>query len=382
MKKIKFICVSIIVILLCQTIGSVSAEIGKNGKVLFIVESAEQIEEISAGISEDKYIFPENLYVICLADELTSYTDLSTYSAIALYRDSEIKQSLVKEAYSKNTIVYLYGDLTISEYKSYFSIADYSIDVKVANSSQTLTQSFSESYEETEAFQVISYGTQPLLCKISSDCTFFSVFKAVTQNFLKLTAPATRSTIVKSEFDFVTYFANNTCSVHMDYTLYRNYDEIDSSYDYFAIKTRVWAETAQSLEELRTKYILPFDSDNFLETGPASQNNIGTLNVSIGFGNSGLSGTIGYSINLSDSRPNIVRTEDLTNDVVEWTMDKRWFLPPSLNSATLDCAETWASTGNTAVINVFYRATASIKRPNVTQSETSEYTCVQVRFSY
>ena len=154
--------------------------------MLFIVESAEQIEEISAGISEDKYIFPEDLYVICLADELTSYTDLSTYSAIALYRDSEIKLSLVKEAYSKNTIVYLYGDLTISEYKSYFSIADYSIDVKVANSSQTLTQSFSESYEETEAFQVISHGTQPLLCKISSDSTFFSVFKAVTQNFQKL----------------------------------------------------------------------------------------------------------------------------------------------------------------------------------------------------
>lgn len=379
MKKIKFICVSIIVILLCQTIGSVSAEIGKNGKVLFIVESAEQIEEISAGISEDKYIFPEDLYVICLADELTSYTDLSTYSAIALYRDSEIKQSLVKEAYSKNTIVYLYGDLTISEYKSYFSIANYSIDVKVANSSQTLTQSFSESYEETEAFQVISYGTQPLLCKISSDSTFFSVFKAVTQNFQKLLSPRTRSTIIKSEFDFVTYFQSS--SVHMDYTLYRNYDETDPNYDYFGITTNVWADTTVRLDELRTKYALPNSADNFLETGPATQKNVGTLSVSIGFGSSGLGGDIGFSIDLSNSQPDIDRTEDFTNDIVEWNMHRRAVLPPSMNNAILGCSATWASRNSTATIDVSYQAKVSIARPNVTQSATSEYTKIQIRFA-
>lgn len=347
--------------------------------MLFIVESAEQIEEISAGISEDKYIFPEDLYVICLADELTSYTDLSTYSAIALYRDSEIKQSLVKEAYSKNTIVYLYGDLTISEYKSYFSIADYSIDVKVANSSQTLTQSFSESYEETEAFQVISYGTQPLLCKISSDCTFFSVFKAVTQNFQKLLSPRTRSTIIKSEFDFVTYFQSS--SVHMDYTLYRNYDETDPNYDYFGITTNVWADTTVRLDELRTKYALPNSSDNFLETGPATQKNVGTLSVSIGFGSSGLGGDIGFSIDLSNSQPDIDRTEDFTNDIVEWNMHRRAVLPPSMNNAILGCSATWASRNSTATIDVSYQAKVSIARPNVTQSATSEYTKIQIRFA-
>ena len=167
----------------------------------------------------------------------------------------------------------------------------------------------------------------------------------------------------------------------MDYTLYRNYDETDPNYDYFGITTNVWADTTVRLDELRTKYALPNSSDNFLETGPATQKNVGTLSVSIGFGSSGLGGDIGFSIDLSNSQPDIDRTEDFTNDIVEWNMHRRAVLPPSMNNAILGCSATWASRNSTATIDVSYQAKVSIARPNVTQSATSEYTKIQIRFA-
>lgn len=54
---------------------------------------------------------------------------------------------------------------------------------------------------------------------------------------------------------------------------------------------------------IRTKYELPNRQDNLMETGPTTTKSAGSLNVSIGFGSSGVSGTIGFSVDLSDYAP-------------------------------------------------------------------------------
>ena len=71
----------------------------------------------------------------------------------------------------------------------------------------------------------------------------------------------------------------------MDYTLYQNDSDRDPDYDYFGIKTKIWVDNSSGdVSRLRTKYVLPYPSDNLLETGPASKSNAGQISISIGYG--------------------------------------------------------------------------------------------------
>lgn len=64
-------------------------------------------------------------------------------------------------------------------------------------------------------------------------------------------------------------------TIYMDYTLYRNFDEQEPTYDYFAVKTNAWvtklSARTDSLDGIFTKYDLPKVGDNLLETGPQTK---------------------------------------------------------------------------------------------------------------
>ena len=322
------------------------------------------------------------------SDEVT--TDIiMQYKGVAIPYNQDYTVDYARSAYNSGKLVYLYGELTISEYKNVLGILDFSIDTIATNSNGTditaVKQGFDSEFEKNEKYNVISYSNNAVLCKFSNEIKNVHYLISASENCASTIVQSNaRATIVKSEFDFVTYWGpNNIFSVHLDYTLYREYDESDPTYDYFGIKTTTWVDAANSgtVAEIRTKYSLPYESDNLLETGPASQKNIGSLSVSCGYGDSGVSASIGYSIDLSDQDPTINRTENFTNDTVEWIMTRRTWFPKSLDGVHEICVATWASTGKTAGINVYYGALIKAGQHGAMNVD-SGYTSLPIRFSY
>lgn len=312
------------------------------------------------------------------------------YNAVALPFGNSRTAQLAGFAFENGLLVYLYGELTIEDYKRTLGLNDFSLRDDIyyigkGKTEKTVTY-FDKAFECSEVYNIISYGNSALLCKFNSTPDLSNYYKAVSEDFCGNNASTgiNSTTVLTSKFNMVTYWGtNNRYSVHFNYTLYRETAEVDNQYDYLAIKTTAWVipGTATEVEEIDTKYILPYASDHLMETAPASQKNIGTLNVSLSFGDGTVKGTIGYSIDLSDSCPTIKRTQDLANGTVEWALTKRAIFAKNIDDATLVPVASWASTGKMAAIDLYYGGKVSFGTNNQYISD-SGYTRVPIRFSY
>lgn len=364
---------------------------GKLDKVLFITDSQGISDILLYNTSQNGSIYSDWANYEDLNFDMN---DVIRYRAVAFPYCENLREEIL-EAYQNDCIVYIYGIITIQEYKSAINLNEYSLDVNLYNEQgycmEKVTQYFESTYETDEYFNIISYSSNALLCKVlgdtldpNSQLTAYNYLVPIEKNFSQMGRLNARNTLIDSNFNLVTTWGSNSeFSVSMDYYLYRNYNEIDPDYDYFAIKTRVWVDNDTGrTTSVRTKYELPFDSDNLIETGPDSHSNIGSLSVSVSYGNSGPDASIGYSIDLSDSRPTIDRTEDFTNDIVEWEMRPRSLLPLSIDGTSLICCATWASYGSSlAAIDLFYSGVVNIG-PSEQYPTTAGYTKIPIRYHY
>lgn len=366
-------------------------------RILFITDDTEcnRMKSVEAFHSND-------VIADVLTREAVDADMLSSYGAVILPYGEE-NNTVARAAYENGSVVYLYGELTIKDYKDSVGVDEYALTMPIYKESGTreeIVQFFDTDYEENEIFNVISYSQHALLCKISQElpenlATYEQqnvdensdeniYLTAAEKNFLALKRRTTARAVVDSDFDITSYFGpNNEYSVHMDYTLYQNDSDRDPDYDYFGIKTKIWVDNSSGdVSRLRTKYVLPYPSDNLLETGPASKSNAGQISISIGYGENGPSGSISYSMDLSDSSPNISRDEDYTNDVVEWSVTPRSLLPKHLNNQNFSSCATWASKGGSlAAIDVSYAGRVNVG-PDGVHGLDSGYNEVPIRFYY
>lgn len=361
-------------------------------KVLFVVADNYEKENLEMQCIENE--FESDFYDVEIFSNL-NMEKMNSYIAIALPYNLAKGTNICKCISTER--IYLYGELTIKEYKEVTSINDFGLDVNIndanGNTYGTARQYLDESFEKINKFNVVCYGeVNTLLCSIEGeDIALFKYLYNVIDNFeIIIQSKMQRATILESKFDFTNDINSQRAYgvAHMDYTLYRNYNEEDVNYDYFGIRTKVWVtrrSSSSNVKEMKTKYELPNSNDNMLETGPASSENTGNLNVSIGFGQSGLNATIGFSIDLSSYVPNIVRTEDYTNDIVEWSLTEKTWSPKSINEATQDCVATWASLSSnaTAAINIYFTGTVAVDTSLGNQRlVTGSYLQVPIRFAY
>ncbi len=354
-------------------------------------------EALGISTSQNGIIFVSGQYVSGVISEqrgldMVSLSDaenyrLTDYRAIALPAEAACSR-LAQRAFAEGLTVYLYGSLTIRDYKDFLALEEFAIPAVFTSSdgrsSSLVKQGFDASFEENELFHIIGLGSRGFLCKLGVSSDAADYLPAIKEHAdIVNREPDDRRSAIGSGFDFATYWGDsNQFSSHMDYTLFREMDEYDPEYDYFAIRTRAWVEPASGeVTEIKTKHELPYSIDNLLETGPSSQSNIGTLNISVGFGSEGLNGTIGYSLDLSDQRPSINRTEDYTNDVVEWKMTPRFLFPRNIDDAQLVCVSSWASTDQYGGIDISYDGVVNIGT-NGQYPTTAGYTTIPVRFDY
>ena len=261
---------------------------------MVIVDKSRLDYYISSGIDVSNSIVADfDLFDYTLITDVAEIS-LNNYKAIVLPIDDDETEAIARSAYNQGILVYLYGQLTINDYKEALSLNQFTLSADIYNSYEvkcdTVEQGFDVTFENTEIYNVICYSSNTLLCKFGNSAKEVNYLVAALNNCIETSnVGRTRATIVKSEFDFTTYWGtNNQYASHLDYTLYREMDESDDVYDYFGVKTRTWVDTnGAEVSGIMTKYDIPFTRDDLLETGPDSQNSIGTLSVSVGFGNDG-----------------------------------------------------------------------------------------------
>lgn len=360
-------------------------------KILFVISGEYNDENITVlNVGEDDTVFEDSNCVTYAFINGMDFNSVLRYDAVALPFENSRTAQLARFAFENGLLVYLYGELTIEDYKRALGLNDFSLRDDIyyigkGKTEKTVTY-FDKAFECSEVYNIISYGNSALLCKFNGTPDLSNYYKAVSEDFCGNNASAgiNSTTVLTSKFKMVTYWGkNNRYSVRFNYTLYRETAEVDNQYDYLAIKTTAWVTPgmATEVEEIDTKYILPYASDHLMETAPASQKNIGTLSESLSFGDGTINGTIGYSVDLSDSRPTIKRTQDLANGTVEWALTKRAVFAKNIDDATLVPVASWASTGKTAAIDLYYGGKVSFGTNNQYISD-SGYTKVPIRFSY
>ena len=130
--------------------------------------------------------------------------------------------------------------------------------------------------------------------------------------------------------------------------MFRETAEIVADKDYFGIKVSIWGDNSMgTLSALRAQLATAFEDDNLTgEAGPVSTSGAGQISVSIGFGVTGISGEISYSLDFSDIKPRITRTLDLTNDIAHWEMKPPVIGNRCLSGQILIVSATWATPAN------------------------------------
>lgn len=167
----------------------------------------------------------------------------------------------------------------------------------------------------------------------------------------------------------------------MDYYLYKVEDEAIANYDYFAIRVNVnpifddpnYNFDALKCTALKVKLELPYGTDHFYEYGPGSTSKAKNISVNLGFGNSGVSGNIGFNF-APGSNPTIDTTYNSSNRTVLWHVKQYWFFGSYLTNAMYPFGATWASAGNLAAINISNYVEF--------QDYESRWNEIQVRYSY
>ena len=204
----KFICVIsllLAVFLLFSPVFSTNEAyaLSKKDKILYIVENQEDIDDILAFAGNNSL---GGAFDLRLMKELDGI-DLSGYSAVALPYNEELNYDGIKAAHNDGVLIYLYGNLTISDYKKAVGIDDFSLEIELQNAassaSSKVTQYFEKEYEENEAFNIIKFGVKSFLNKIHcEEISAAAYFQIIFENCEKWFSIKLNSSVIKSEFNF------------------------------------------------------------------------------------------------------------------------------------------------------------------------------------
>ena len=344
----------------------------KINKLLFVTEENADTSTLSAEFSENG----DNTYFeTAPLSEITAET-LNAYVAVALPA-SETGMDAAALADIDRTRTYLYGEVTIADYKAATGLEEFTLQIPMLDTDGTQTsmaeQFFDETYEQTEVFAAICCGENALLGSAAENAPLGSYLALILDNCKQFLMPQTRATIVDSGVDYSTAVLGGSTVqgvIHMNYILYRQFDDADPNYNYFAIRTNTWATYIRGkLYKLYTSYQLPNVADSFLETGPASTDQTTSINFGLSFGSGGIGLTVSTSLNMKAC---IERDEHLESDssyingnFVAWTMTPwKWLIfgGDDIGDNKLTCGATWKdqTTSSSDVIHLTIKFSGQI----------------------
>lgn len=382
--------IAVILPLISSTLNVVAESSLPDIKLLIVVDDGRE----KPLLTEDQMELIEIKSVSEISERDKNHIAYATSKSIA---ENENVNIILRDAFiNVDARIYVYGGLTIAEFKDILEIEQYSIQTDIYDQNGIIEQkaymSFSEEQEEGKVEQVICLSNNPnyqSLIVSAVTATYDDLESIIMGHYFDtFYNPMLYATIVQNSFNYRTYahFSGDilvtTCYLNMDYYLYKIEDELIEDYDYFAIKANVntvyespSVNTGEvQCTEIQVQFALPYTSDHFYDFGPASTNKANNINVELGFGDTGIAGNISFNFSPGNS-PTINTTYNSVNRTILWKVSRYWFFGASLNNALYPFGASWASSGRLAAINI---STYLV----VEDSCKSDWNEVQVRFSY
>lgn len=387
-KHCKILAFLLTLVLLCSITIPVIAVENDVIDILFVVESVSEQEHIFAYSNIAEY--ENNISIEVITQSELQSSRIPEIRAIAVpVTIADVVD--VDNIYAAGVRVYLYGDLTINDYIEYTGLQDFTSQLPIYEpngdfSGKYMERGFPESQKNTKQYQIIcepqddAYGLLCTIDKQNNGNRIETYMNIIAENYMAANVNQ-RATIVSSDYDIVHYYFDDNCSVHLSWILYRNYDEEDANYDYFALESRVWGEGSDSLTIGQTtcEHSLVYSTDYMIDSGPESDSSANSVSFSLDVSGEGITGgTIAYNYNL-ESAPKITRDTSNYPDSVAWTVSKR-LLGSSLDNDIFKFATSWASSGSLSRIDVEFSNTASgsllgqsVTMPSGTQTESISF---------
>jgi len=362
----------------------------KTTDVLFVVKDATAKESVLtySNISEYK----NDVIVEVVTQNEFQSQKLPKVKAIAI-PETIADITPVSSIYNSGIRLYMYGDLTINDYIAHSGQKDFSSKIPVFNpdgsfSGDYVKRNFDEEQRNEKQYQIICSPKDDslgLLCTIDKQDDgnkLESYLNIITEDYIN-TKLEQRNTIVSSDYNIVHYYYNDACAIHLTWILYRNYNEEDVNYDYFALESRIWGTTNSSAAVIQTncEHEMYYPSDHIIDSGPESTSSANSLSFALEFDRNGISGgSITFNLDL-DSSPNITQDTSNYDSSVSWMAQKRLF-GPALNDDIFKFATTWASTGTLAKININYSNSVSVASMGVGIAYGSGVLTETISFDY
>ena len=388
LKKYKLLALVMATVLLFTAATPVMAMENQAIDLLFVVNDTTEKEQVLTNSNLSEYRNDMSIEVLTRSEVLSRR--LPETKAIAI--PNEIADDFpVENMYAAGVRLYLYGDLTINDYVTHTGLTEFASQIPIYNldrsfSGKYATRSFSASQRSTKQYQIICepqndvYGLLCTIDKQDDGNKIETYLDIISENYIKAEEQQ-RATIVSSDYDIAHYYFSDTCSVHLTWILYRNYDEEDVTYDYFALESRVWGsgKNSMTIGQTTCEHDLIYSSDHMIDSGPESDSSASSISFTLDVSGQGVTGgSIGYNYNL-ESAPKITRDTSNYPDSVAWTVNKRLF-GSVLDNNIFKFATSWASTGTLAGITVRFGNTAtgsamgqSISMPSGIQTETISF---------
>lgn len=349
MKNVyKLIAAALVCMILLPAV-TVSGASDPSADLLFVAVDQTTAEAILA--DSDIAQYTDTLQISVITADDFSIDGCENADAVAVPCDGLTSDSLT-QLYQAGIRVYIYGDLTINDYMDYTGADDFTSSVPVYDvdegfTGEYITRDFGEYQKRTKEYQIICNpldDAKGLLCTFdkSGDGNQPASYMNVIAEDYAESLNRTRAAIVDSDYNIVSYFNSDNSSIHMSWILYRNYDEEDTDYDYFALESRVWVKNSSiwNVVEITGEHEKYYYSDSLIDYGPESSDKTSTVTFELGVSAEGPTGSVSYSYDL-DSAPDIALDSTNYPDSVAWAVSKRTF-GPSLQDDVLKFASSWA----------------------------------------
>jgi hypothetical protein len=324
--------------------------------------------------------------------KVSEYSDFAV-SANTINKDKRLCKPLENAFDNYNSRIYLYGKVTIADFKHALNIDKFGSYENIYDETGKSTEKayiyFDEKQEQNTVENIISYSnlqsSKNLLAKVTPEknkkITDNDYIKIIIDDYASMKALTNNKTgalIVKSGFNYRSYYGTNDY-VNLDYLLYRDYDEEDSAYDYFAIKTNFSAYSKTGVVySIDAKHALPYGSDEMLDYGPGDISWAKSVSVGLDLA----SASVSFSFDV-DGGPTIDTTYSASDDYCKWDIKKNPLSSAFLGNKLFSLGSSWASTGRFAGTDVSFRGEFytgyMIPSPKY---YTSPWETVQIRYQY
>lgn len=335
-----------------------ASEASINQNLLLITDNEEETNSLDPSLLKNTNVISLNQF--SSSDRHVAYA----ISSIALSRkDSNLASFLEFMLKSGNSRVYVYGDLTIDQYKHFFNLSSFSVQIPRYDSFSELPTTgkldFCDCQTITKQRQIICLSenkSYPSITVSGNKMSSIEQQEFIIQNYNETyVSQHSRSTIVQSGYQHKIIAYGPRLYLNIDYLLYKNNDESDPSFDYFALKTNATAvnnncETAGNCDLLEIKNQLDYSSDSIIDFAPKSTKRASNINASVNLGGNP-SASIGISFQ-TDSGPEIKTTYDQANRITDWKVSRFWLFGKTFNNELRSFGTSWASTGNLASVSI------------------------------